>query len=200
MISAGYEPWWALFSASCAGLAALLHMMAIKHRGNVPASVAMLSDRDIESQDISDLVLVQGRLILQLDLLLKEAKKLQHSVGLMLVSFQAPEPSATITDVMSSVRRKLTKDSYQVFQVSGGALAVAQREQDVGTELAHVADALHADMRSVVATDESETVRMTVGVGLSPDADASAAELFSAARAAVRLAEEQKRDTFFRKI
>jgi hypothetical protein len=196
LLQSGYDPSLALFAATSAAL----HYALLRLSGAFPAvqpvlemprfkPAAVLADADLKSR---------------IEQLRQEARGSRDEVGLMLITLSAgvndfAPPSA---DVMKVVRGELFRAAdSRIFQIDERTLAIAECQQDVVLRFDKISSDLHWLLGvSQKSTHAEERTRATVGVAVAGGNTCQPDELMDNARTAIRLADANKRDTFFRRV
>ncbi len=190
----GFQTQLALLAFTSAAFACLLRRIA----GRLAAPVS------IRSSGRGAALPIEGDLLARIDELLREERHSPGQVGVMLVSLfgfgedsvQTPPSDATQLIIGELYR---AADS-RIFQIDERTLAIAEHRQDAVRHFDALSTELQAELRAARSQARIRSVRVTVGAAVTERPKASAGELLKNARAAVRLAEAQGRDTFFRHV
>ena len=194
LIQAGYDPRLALTSAAAAAIGCLLLRLA--QEADVPALAATPRE---------DGLLRERDLVQRIDQLMREARLSEAAVGVMLVSvrsIRAGDDRMQLHKTMNLVRGGLFRDAdSRVYQVDEQTFAVTESRDDTVAHFERIAKQLRSEfLNRRTALPELTSVRLTVGVAVAESWLTSPRDLVSNARAAIRLAETQGRDTFFRRV
>jgi hypothetical protein len=192
LVRSDYDREAALAAASAGAIACVL----LRWLERVPAT----AEPTVRSRSVFS----EADLVRQLDTLRREARSLQGSVGVMLVSahnLQDDEDRPPPAAVMNLVRGQLFRDAdSRVYQLDERTFAVAERREEVVLHFDRISMELQREFRARRANStEFEAARLTVGVAVA-EHKTSAKELLQNARSATRMAEAHGRDTFFRRI
>jgi hypothetical protein len=107
-------------------------------------------------------------------------------------------PSA---EMVKLVRGELFRAAdSRIFQLDDRTLAVTEAQLDVVLHFDKIALELQRQLRSAQPRLAASAPRATIGVSVSSSGRSSTADMMDGARAAIRLAEANHRDTFFRRV
>jgi hypothetical protein len=186
----------ALFAAVAAGL----HYGLLRLAGASPmvAEPALQARRYTPSS-----VLADTDLMTRIDQLRHEARGSHEEVGLMLITLASGEHSlnSPSVEVMKLVRGELFRAAdSRIFQVDERTLAVAECQRDVVMHFDKISLELQRQLRAAHPSLSASAPRATIGVAVATNGRSSTVEMMDGARAAIRLAEANHRDTFFRRV
>jgi hypothetical protein len=147
-------------------------------------------------------VLAHTDLIARLDQLRQEVRGSRDEVGLMLITLEDEDGrSAPSPEMVKLVRGELFRAAdSRIFQVDERTLAVAEAQSDVVLHFDKIALELQRQLRAAKPHSAASAPRATVGIAVASTGRSSTSELMEGARSAVRLAESNHRDTFFRRV
>jgi hypothetical protein len=148
-------------------------------------------------------MLADTDLMLRLDQLRHEARSSHDEVGLMLIALddKGTLDGTPAADVVKLVRGELFRAAdSRIFQVDERTLAIAEAQNDVVLHFDKISLELQRQLRAAQPRFAESAPRATIGVSVASSARSSASELMDGARAAIRLAEANHRDTFFRRV
>jgi hypothetical protein len=187
----------ALFAAVAAGL----HYGLLRLAGAPPADVVPAG---VQTRRYTPTTVLAGSdLIVRLDQLRSEARSAHEEVGLMMIALSSDEGrgGAPSPEAVKLVRGELFRAAdSRIFQVDDRTLAVAEAQEDVVLHFDKIAVELQRQLRAVQPRFAEAAPRATVGVSITSGDRSNARELLDGARAAIRLAEANHRDTFFRRV
>jgi hypothetical protein len=195
LLQTGYDVSLGLFAATAAGL----HYALLRLAGAMPAQAAPVLERRYKPAA----VLSHSDLFARIEQLRQEARGSRDELGLMLISLAAGknDTSEPPPEVMKLVRGELFRAAdSRIFQIDEHTLAIAENQLDVVLHFDKIALALHRQLLAAQRTRPGDAVRATVGVAVATGGRGTSAELMENARAAIRLAEANGRDTFFRRV
>lgn len=187
----------ALFAAVAAGLHYGLLRLASATAIGEPAHQAHAR------RFVPTTVLANKDLMTRLYQLKQETRSSHDEMGLMLITLngadnKASSPSA---EAVKLVRGELFRAAdSRIFQVDDHTLAVAEAQSDVVLHFDKIAVELQRQLRGTQPHFAESAPRATVGVAVASSGRSTADELMEGARAAIRLAEANHRDTFFRRV
>jgi hypothetical protein len=198
LIQSGSDVNLALFAAVAAGLHyGLLRLAGATAYETAPANVkagryvpaAVLSGADLEAR---------------LNQILHEARSSRDEVGLMLITLADADSGdgSPSTEMVKLVRGELFRAAdSRIFQVDEQTLAIVEAQSDVVLHIDKISVELQRQLRAAKPRLAALAPRATIGVAVASSARGSSAnDLMDGARAAVRLAESNQRDTFFRRV
>lgn len=195
LLDSGVDVSLALFAAVAAGLHyALLHIA-----GAVQTQAPDLAVKRYKPTT----VLADSDLIARIEQLNREAHGSRDELGLMLITLssgkhgdEAPPPH-----VVKLVRGELFRGAdSRIFQVDERTLAIAEAQSDVVLHFDKISIDLHRQLRAAPQGSTDAATRATVGVAVASGGRCSPAELMESARTAIRLAQANERETFFRRV
>jgi len=197
LLVSGSDMSLALFAAAAAGL----HYALLRLAG---ASSAELATPDLRIRRFTPAtVLADTDLIVRLDQLRQEARGSHDEVGLMLITLTSGDSSSgsPSAEMVKLVRGELFRAAdSRIFQLDDRTLAVTEAQLDVVLHFDKIALELQRQLRSAQPRLAASAPRATIGVSVSSSGRSSTAEMMDGARAAIRLAEANHRDTFFRRV
>lgn len=198
LIQSGSDVNLALFAAVAAGLHyGLLRLAGAAAYEAAPAYVktgrytpaAVLSGADLEAR---------------LNQILHEARNSHDEIGLMLITLADAESrnGSPSTEMVKLVRGELFRAAdSRIFQVDDQTLAIVEAQSDVVLHFDKISVELQRQLRAAQPRLAASAPRATIGVSVASSARGSSAnDLMDGARAAIRLAESNHRDTFFRRV
>ena len=187
----------ALFAAVAAGL----HYGLLRLAG---ATAIVEQGQQIQARRfVPATVLADKDLMARLDQLKQETRGSHDEMGLMLITLDGSgnRASAPSADAVKLVRGELFRAAdSRIFQVDDHTLAVAEAQSDVVLHFDKIALELQRQLRAAQPHFAESAPRATVGVAVASSGRSTADELMEGARAAIRLAEANHRDTFFRRV
>jgi len=196
LLQSGSDQTLALFAAVAAGL----------HYGllRLASSVAMAEVPDLQIRRFTpSSVLAHADLISRIDQLRHEARNSHEELGVMLITLsnshgKHPTPSP---EIMKLVRGELFRAAdSRIFQVDESTIAIVECQRDVVLHLDRISLALHHQLRGSQAREAESAPRATIGVAVATNGRSTADEMLDNARSAIRLAEANDRDTYFRRV
>jgi len=149
-------------------------------------------------------VLADSDLMARLDQLRNESRSSHDEIGLMLITLTTGDgrDGPPSLDMVKLVRGELFRAAdSRIFQVDDRTLAVAEAQTDVVLHFDKIALELQRQLRAAKPRLAATAPHATVGVAVASSGRASTAgDLMDGARSAIRLAEANHRDTFFRRV
>jgi hypothetical protein len=195
LLENGYDVSLALFAAAAAGLHyALLHLAGVVQTQAPDLTVKRYKPTT---------VLANSDLMTRIEQLNREAHGSRDELGLMLITLSTgkrgdEDPPAHLVKL---VRGELFRGAdSRIFQVDERTLAIAEAQADVVLHFDKISTDLHRQLRAAQQSSTDAATRATVGVAVASGGRTSPAELLENARTAIRLAEANERDTFFRRV
>jgi len=185
----------ALFAA----IAAALHYSLLRLAGSVPAAqdAPLLQVRRYTPSSL----LAHSDLISRLDQLRQEARSSHDEVGLMLIMLDDDEYGHNAPEIVRLVRGELFRAAdSRIFQVDEQTLAVAEAHYDVVLHFDKIALEVQRQLRTAKPHMAADSPHATIGISVASSGRSSPAEMMDGARTAIRLAEANHRDTFFRRV
>jgi hypothetical protein len=149
-------------------------------------------------------ILADSDLVNRIDQLSREVKGTRDELGLMLINLasgskgrETPQPA-----VVKLVRGELFRAAdSRIFQVDERTLAIVETQLDVVLHFDKIALDLHRQLLNSPSGSLENGTRATIGVAVATSgSDCTAPELIEQARTAIRLANANERDTFFRRV
>ena len=197
LLQSGSDVSLALFAAVAAGL----HYGLLRLAGAVPAEAATPALQ--VRRYTPSTVLADTDLVVRLEQLRQESRSSHDEFGLMLITLANGDSSkaAPAPEMVKLVRGELFRAAdSRIFQVDERTLAVAEAQKDVVIHFDKIALELQRQLRAAQPHAADSAPRATIGVAVASSGRSSAAEMMDGARAAIRLAELNHRDTFFRRV
>lgn len=148
-------------------------------------------------------VLAGSDLMTRLEQLRHESRSSHDEVGLMLISLATSESrdGAPSVEMVKLVRGELFRAAdSRIFQVDERTMAVAEAQSDVVLHFDKISVELQRQLRAAQPRLATSAPRATIGVAVATGGRSSADELMDGARTAIRLAESNHRDTYFRRV
>jgi hypothetical protein len=196
LMQSGSNTSLALFAAVAAGL----HYGLLRLAGSsVVAEAPELKVKRFTPTSI----LTHGDLITRIDQLRQEARSSHDELGLMLITLSNSQPKnpAPSPEVMKLVRGELFRAAdSRIFQVDERTLAVVECQDDVVLHFDKIALDLQRQLSASQSRMSESAPRATIGVAVATNGRSTAVEMMDNARSAVRLAENNDRDTYFRRV
>jgi hypothetical protein len=196
LLSNGVDMTPALFASIAAGLHySLLRLSA--------AFVAQAPELEVKRYKPAS-ILADTDLINRIDQLSHEVRGTRDELGLMLINLtsaskgdETPPPA-----VIKLVRGELFRAAdSRIFQVDERTLAIVETQIDVVLHFDKIALDLHRQLLSSPEGSLESATRATIGVAVATTgSDCTPPELIEQARTAIRLAQANERDTFFRRV
>ena len=187
----------ALFAAVAAGL----HYGLLRLAG---ASINVEPAQQIQARRFVPTTVLTGKdLMARLDQLKQETRGSHDEMGLMLITVDGSDnrSSPPSAEAVRLVRGELFRAAdSRIFQVDDHTLAVAEAQSDVVLHFDKIAVELQRQLRGSQPHFAESAPRATVGVAVGSHGRSSATDLMEGARAAIRLAEANHRDAFFRRV
>ncbi|HEU0075445.1 MAG TPA: hypothetical protein VFS30_15690 [Dehalococcoidia bacterium] len=187
----------ALFAAVAAGL----HYGLLRLAGATTFEAAPL---DLKMRRFTPATVLAGTdLMTRLEQLRHETRSSHDEVGLMLISLATSESrdGAPSVEMVKLVRGELFRAAdSRIFQVDERTMAVAEAQGDVVLHFDKISVELQRQLRAAQPRLAASAPRATIGVAVATGGRSSAEELMDGARAAIRLAESNHRDTYFRRV
>jgi len=185
-----------------ASVAAALHYGLLRLAGAcAPSEAAMPA---IQARRFTpSTVLADSDLINRLDQLRQETRSSHDEVGLMMIALTGGDSSSgpPSPEMVKLVRGELFRAAdSRIFQVDERTLAVAEAQGDVVLHFDKISLELQRQLRAAQPRLAASAPRATIGVAVASNGRSSTAEMMDGARAAIRLAEANHRDTFFRRV
>jgi hypothetical protein len=197
LLESGSDLTLALFASVAAGLHyGLLRLAAAS---SIEAAPADLQIRRFTPSS----VLADTDLIARLDQLRHETRSSHDEVGLMMISLVDSDNSdgSPSSEMVKLVRGELFRAAdSRIFQVDDRTLAVTEAQYDVVLHFDKIALELQRQLRAAQPRLAASAPRATIGVAVASNGRSSASEMMDGARAAIRLAEANHRDTYFRRV
>ncbi len=139
----------------------------------------------------------------RLDQLRQESRSSHDEIGLMLITLVEPtaEDGTPSAEMVKLVRGELFRAAdSRIFQVDDRTLAVVEAQSDVVLHFDKISLELQRQLRAAQPRLAASAPRATIGVAVASGGRSSANELMDGARSAIRLADSNHRDTFFRRV
>jgi hypothetical protein len=196
LFQSGSDESLALFAAVAAGL----HYGLLRLSGSVMRAYeapALQGRRYTPSS-----VLADTDLMARLDQLRQESRSSHDEVGLMLITLGNGESSrAPSPETLKLVRGELFRAAdSRIFQIDEQTLAVVEAQYDVVLHFDKIALELQRQLRAARPAIAASAPQATIGIAVASSGRSSPAEMMEGARTALRLAEANHRDTFFRRV
>jgi hypothetical protein len=195
LMQSGSNTSLALFAAVAAGL----HYGLLRLAGSSVVAAPQLKVQRFTPASI----LTHGDLISRIDQLRQEARSSHDELGLMLITLsnsQTRDPAPS-PEVMKLVRGELFRAAdSRIFQVDERTLAVVECQDDVVLHFDKIALDLHRQLSASQVRMAESAPRATIGVAVATNGRSTAVEMMDNARSAIRLAENNDRDTYFRRV
>jgi hypothetical protein len=193
LVREGTEPALGMLTCCAAGIACLL-----VRRARILHNLSL-------NQILAEAVAPLAAFLMQANDLVRAGRDWRASVALMLVSIEGLDDPANLgacESVIIGLRRLLAEAlDGPIFQIDQRTLALVDGGEDVVARFDKISDTPQRIFRSQRATTPSLTsARLTVGIAVADKGRVSAAQLFGTARAAVGLAEANRKDIFVRQI
>lgn len=187
----------ALFAAVAAGL----HYGLLRLAGATTLDAAPL---DLKVRRFTPATVLAGSdLMTRLEQLRHETRSSHDEVGLMLISLASTESrdGSPSVEMVKLVRGELFRAAdSRIFQVDDRTMAVAEAQGDVVLHFDKISVELQRQLRSAQPRLADSAPRATIGVAVATGGRSTAEELMDGARTAIRLAESNHRDTYFRRV
>lgn len=194
LLDSGYDVSLALFAAVAAGLHyALLHIAGVVQTQAPDLAVKRYKPTT---------VLADSDLMTRVEQLIHETRASNEELGLMLITLaNGRQDEAPPSHLVKLVRGELFRGAdSRIFQVDERTLAVAECQLDVVLHFDKIALSVHRELLASQTNVTGQPLRATVGVAVASGGRCSATQLLDNARTAIRLAEANERDTFFRRV
>lgn len=196
LLTRGVDIDLALFASIAAGL----HYSLLRLSGAIQTQAPDLAVRRYKPATL----LADTDLVKRIDQLMRETRGSRDEIGLMLITLaggfrgnEAPAP-----EVMKLVRGELFRAAdSRIFQVDECTLAIVENQLDVVLHFDKIALDLHRQLIASQAAEPETAANATVGIAVaSSGSECSPPEFVEQARTAIRLAQANDRDTFFRRV
>ena len=196
LLSNGVDMKPALF----ASIAAALHYSLLRLSASF---VAQAPDLEVKRYKPTA-ILADTDLINRIGQLSREVRGTRDELGLMLINLTSGSKSKETPPqpVIKLVRGELFRAAdSRIFQVDERTLAIVETQLDVVLHFDKIALDLHRQLLSSPEGSLESATRATIGVAVaSSGSDCTPPELIEQARTAIRLAQANERDTFFRRV
>jgi hypothetical protein len=196
LLSSGLDVNAGLFAA----ISAALHYSLLRLSGAIATQSPDLEVRRYKPATM----LADTDLLNRIEQLIRDTRGSRDELGLMLINLsgsrngsEAPSPH-----VVKLVRGELFRAAdSRIFQVDERTLAIVENQLDVVLHFDKIALDLHRQLIAAQGAGTEQATTATIGVAVAASgSDCTPPEMIDHARTAIRLAQANQRDTFFRRI